>query len=92
MYSQELFACGLRSINHQQILQKARAEKMILDRRQPVGRFRMTGSHVVEEAFAMVYEGCAHRTIPGDASIRRVVRDLREPVLGIAPGINHARV
>lgn len=33
----------------------------------------------------MVYEGCAHRTIPGDASIRRVVWDWREPVLGIAP-------
>ena len=92
MYAQELIACGLRGINHQQMLQKARAEKMILDRRQSVRRFRMTGSHVVEEAFAMVYEGCAHRTIPGDASIRRVVRNLREPVLAIARGINHARV
>lgn len=92
MYSQELFACGVRGIHHQQMLQKAQAEKMILDRRQPVRRFRMTRSHVVQETFAMVYEGCAHRTIPGDVSIRRVVRDLREPVPGIAPGINHTRV
>ncbi len=36
--------------------------------------------------------GFRTESMTGDASLRRVVRDLREPVPGLVPGINHLRV